>query len=146
MSLLKLAKRFKKMDIYRLGTAVLVDTKNEVLRLNKEQLLEGKNSLGKNIEPKYAPNTLKRKLKQGRSGVVDLYDKGDYQAAMKLDIDSKTKHKIYSSNDKAKLIEAKYSRNGSLYGLNNESLVEYRGETFMPQLRQRFKEYMNGKE
>ena len=78
---------FENIDIGEVAKMSIMDTKEEFLRLQKEQLWNGINSKGENITPPYTERTIEIKERKGQpSERVTLNDTGDYYEGMYLDI------------------------------------------------------------
>ena len=78
---------FENIDIGEVAKMSIMDTKEEFLRLQKEQLWNGINSKGENITPPYTEMTIEIKERKGQpSERVTLNDTGDYYEGMYLDI------------------------------------------------------------
>ena len=113
----------KKLDLAKEAMGVVVEMKEEMLQLNKDQLADGVNKEGSDITPSYAPSTRAKKLRLGRSGKVDLLDKGDFQEAMKIKVLSKESYEVYSTNWKNAMLIKRYGK-VAFFGLNRQSISE----------------------
>lgn len=132
----------KKLDLAKEGMFTVVEFKDEILALNKEQMLEGVNKQGTDIKPEYSPSTLSSKKKLGRSGKVDLWDKGDFHSSMELKVVSKLSYIIDSSDWKNARLVKKYGSSIPFFGLNPTSREELIRGGFESSLIQRCRNVM----
>lgn len=117
-----------KLDLAREGMAVVADMKPEFIRLNKEQLLEGRVKDGGKFQeryksPSYAEYKYRRNPIPGKF-VPDLYNTGAFFDGFKLDILSKESYEIDSTDKKASMLKAKYGKVVKFFGLNADSREE----------------------
>lgn len=132
-----------KLDLAKEAMFVVVDMKQFILDLNKDQLADGINKNGTLIQPSYKLSTKKYKLALGRTGNVDLLKTGDYQEAMKLDVKSKTEYLIYSSDWKNFMLLKRYASTIPYFGLTSQSRSQLLNNGFRMQLADRVKEVTN---
>lgn len=132
-------------ELPQIASDILFETKDAYIALQREQMNYGFNSEGKRIGVYANPAYERMKQQQNplAGGWVDLKLKGDYQAGLTLKLLSKSKFEIDSTDEKAKMLAAKYDKNGNVYFLDEENKQKYRGETFMPRLREVAKEVTN---
>lgn len=123
-----------KLDLAKEAMAVVKEMEFEILELNKDQLEYGRNKEDKLISPKYKPSTLAKKLSIGRTGDVDLLDKGDFQREMKLVIKSKTDYSIFSTNWKNDMLVEKYGSVIPFFGLSSTGRTNLISEGFADEL------------
>jgi hypothetical protein len=107
-----------KVDLPTELQQALIDTSDKYIAAQKEQLFEGEDSDGKDIEPFYAESTIARKKKKGQpTDRVTLLDTGKFQEAIFQDVFSD--RVITSSSDsKTKKLEEKYG--AKIFGLDRD--------------------------
>ena len=91
-----------------------------ILAWNKEQLEDGKTSLGKEITPSYTPFTISLKRQKGQiSDRVTLKDTGSFQDSFFV-IFGDDFFDVYATDSKRNKIQKKYG--ADLYGLQKENV------------------------
>ena len=120
--------RLRSLDIHRAVKTTLGEGRELMLDLNRDQLMQGKRSDGSDITPEYTYFTRLRKMEQGANpDVVSLYDTGDFQREMYLDVGNDTLE-IDSMDDKSSELKDKYGE--GIFGLDDTSRKEYVGGIF----------------
>lgn len=114
-----------KLNLAREGMAVVADMKPEFIRLNKEQLLEGRVKDGGKFQeryksPSYAEYKHRRNPIPGKY-VPDLYNTGAFFDGFKLDILNETQYKIDSSDSKTAMLKKRFGSVVEFFGLNADS-------------------------
>lgn len=129
-------RRVRTIDVATIGVSIIVDTKPELLQLNKDQLMnEGVDKNSKKLKS-YASNSYAvRKNRMNPFpglGTPDLYLTGGFQNSFTLRINSKSSFDIYSTNGKNNDLTKKYGKD--IFGLTTDSKTEYQREVMQPQL------------
>ncbi len=150
MTILALYNRFSQLNTDKVIEESVADTKDQILRLNKEQLLAGKTRTGADITPSYLddPYFKTREAAQKysewkdritpnpfrKSGTPNLYINGFYHNSIRVDVVGQSIQ--YSTNvGIGSKIEGKYGEN--LYGLSGNFKSEYLGVYLGPLLLQK---------
>ena len=127
MNLFELQRNANAIDIKGLFRDVLLDvsTQNMIVELQKEQLLQGKDSTGNDIEPQYR-NAYYSAMKQGMNSLPvyrtpDLKLTGAFYRAIYFDTG---KMNLTSSDSKTASLKEKYGE--GILGLNEDSLEKLR--------------------
>lgn len=101
---------------------ILAQIQDEVTQLNRDQLLEGKDSKGQKLTPKYRNKRYERAKniinpKPGL-GTPDLKFKGDFQKSFYLipKKDKKVSFKVFASDDKTEKLVGRYGE--AIFGLS----------------------------
>jgi hypothetical protein len=150
-TIIEVAERFRKLsqNIEKQISTIIDDTKEEIVKKNRQQLLDGIKSDGTEITPSYL-NDPYFKTKEAaqrysnwkdkitpsnkrKSGTPNLYINGFYHNSIKLDVKGEI-FKIQSTASIGNDIERKYGEN--VYGLTTESTKAYISETFYPLFKQ----------
>ena len=98
----------------------LIDTADTYVQLQREQMLSGKRDDGKNIfristgSDEYSAQYAKRK---GRKKPIDLYDKGDFQAEIFMDVRDNELF-IDSADPKSGMLQKDYGE--EIFGLQDK--------------------------
>jgi hypothetical protein len=132
----EMKRRVEAIDLQKIGAGIVADSKPELISKNKEQLMdEGVNRLGAKLR-RYQSNSYaarKHKLNPFPGfGNPDLYRTGAFQGGFKLKLIGSNAFEIYSTDSKAKMLSDKYG--GDIYGLTEESKIEYRKEGMRPRV------------
>lgn len=116
----------EKVDMNFLISLSLIDSQEEYVRLQREQMLQGLKQDGRPIfnlktgRDTYSPGYAKYK---GKSKPIDLYDKGPFQEGIFIHVDDAQTFVEDSADSKSGKIQETY---GSLiFGLNEESNVKF---------------------
>jgi hypothetical protein len=126
MKLQTLYSNLLKLDVTKVAAESVDETKEVIADLNVEQMQSGKRSDGSETLPKYTPFTIRMKQLKGQPfDRVTLYDTGDFQNAISVQMQG-LKVIIDSSDPKTQNLEDKYnSGKGEIFGLNDEFKKEY---------------------
>lgn len=131
MTIPELQRRFKRVDIKKAAVSIIADNKEDIVQFNRDQLMDGENKEGKKLK-KYKSNSYAaRKNKMNPSpgfGNPDLYLTGNFQEAMKLNIQSSRTYDITSTDSKTPDLKKKYG--ADIFGLQPDSRKEIQ-ETIM---------------
>ena len=127
----------KKVDLNAIAVRALLAVKDTVLRLNKDQLLEGKDNEGITMSPRYASvpyaNQKHKQNPLAGYGVPDLYKTGETFRKMKLVIPNKKVYNVESTSDIFSHLKSKYPY---AFGLNKSSESELRDEGFEAEMQE----------
>lgn len=123
----QLIKKFESLDIDQLAVEAVEETREQLLDIQRDQLLHGErkdgNKIGKYKSEQYAAKKLAQNPLAG-SGNVDLKFTGEYHEELFVDIRDETLIiDSAASQDKIENIIDKY---GDPLGLNETSLNEYK--------------------
>lgn len=109
---------------------VVEDNKDNILQLNRDQLMSGFDSNGEKMEPQYASRDYALKKNKMNAlpglGTPDLYLTGKFQSSLQLQVMGKDV-KFSDTDDKAKYLEVNYGPD-NIYGLSEDSIGEARTE------------------
>jgi hypothetical protein len=135
-----------KRDLNVIAMDVLVDTSDEYLDLQREQMTKGMASDGGEIGfyQSKAYQFMKERMNPLAGGTVDLKLTGDFQAELTLRRLTDKKYLVYSQDSKAKSLVKKYGER--IYFLNQALLDEYRANSFHPLFIDRCKMVLYGKQ
>lgn len=127
-TVMEVLNRIATFDVHRIVKTSLGENRELMLDLNRDQMMQGKRSDGSDITPEYTYFTRLRKMEQGANpDVVSLYDTGDFQRDMYLDVGSDTLE-IDSIDKKSDDLKAKYGE--KIFGLGNNSREQYIEDVF----------------
>lgn len=113
----------------------IVDTENEIVDFNREQLYEGVRSDSSKIEPEYAEITKIIKAAKGQPyDRVTLKDTGDFYAGMNVDVNTNS-YDVSSTDDKTVKLVTKYGE--QIFGLESKNKVTYINQFLRPVLEDR---------
>lgn len=143
----------RKLELFRvlqstirtMAVQSVVETKEDYIELNIDQLKRGKRSDGTQIgtyfSPSYALDKFEKNPLAGL-GNVDLILTGDFTNA--LDIAARgTSFEEFSHDEKFSMLKQRYGNN--ILGLTAENLYEfYRKESFLPNLMPKVRKLING--
>lgn len=150
-TIIEVAERVRKLaqNIEKQVAAIIDNTKEEIVKKNRQQLLDGVKSDGTELTPSYLndPYFKTREAAQRYSdfkdkitpsnkrkkGTPNLYINGLYHNSIKIDVRGEI-FKIQSTASIGSDIERKYGEN--VYGLTTESTRAYIRETFYPLFKQ----------
>lgn len=129
MTIAQKYKKWKNLDVLQQVMFTVVEYKDEIVQLNREQLMDGVNKNNVKITPEYTSESYaKSKNKRNPSAgylTPDLYNKGSFHEGIVLDVLDKTKYSIHSIDSKNKMLEDKYK---DIFGLNSQSKAEIKNE------------------
>jgi hypothetical protein len=120
-----LLQRVQKVNIPYLVTLSLIDSSEEYIRLQQEQLSRGERADGKPIfnlktgSTKYSPGYAKKK---GKSSPIDLHDKGDFYGGLFIQVDEPKIARVDSTDWKSEMLQENYGE--PILTLNDESKVK----------------------
>ena len=138
-TVLQLRERIRSMDIDVISQNSIEETKDEIVKKQKEQLLQGLNAKGEKIG-RYRSNKYARAKNQMNPlpglGVPDLKLTGAFHAGINVTINTET-FKTESTDSKGPDLEAKYGN--EILGLNEESKDEYVKESLRPEFLKRIR-------
>lgn len=101
-------KRFNLVKVDELASQAMEQRREDIVELNREQMLEGKNKDGSDIAPPYAFSTVAIKRAKGQqANFVNLRDTGSFQRAMKLIVTRHT-YQVTSTDSKTPDLVRKY--------------------------------------
>jgi len=140
--LINLYNKIKALDTDKICVDVIVENKDELLALNKEQLLEGKNNEGGDM-PSYLNDPYFKSLKSAQAysdwkdeitpnpkrkkGVMNLFIVGTYHDSIELTIEGLKIN--YQASFLGPEIESKHP---NIYGLGPEKRIEYKEKFTLP--------------
>jgi hypothetical protein len=115
-------KKLRGVDLNYLKEEAVLQSKEEILAANREQLREGRSATGQLICPSYSPQYLRRKRRMSSyrapGGTPDLFLRGDFQGEMDVIVESGG-FDIVSWNEKNAFLQTMYD---DLFGLTAESI------------------------
>lgn len=137
---LQLRERIRAMDIDVISQNSLEETKDDIVKKQKEQLLQGLNAKGEKIG-RYRSNKYARAKNQMNPlaglGVPDLKLTGAFHSGINIQVNTET-FKTESTDSKGPELEAKYGK--EILGLNEESKDEYVKESLRPEFIKRVRQ------
>ncbi len=104
----------------------LIESSEEYVRLQNEQMARGERSDGKPIfnvktgSYTYSPAYAKKK---GKTKPIDLHDKGDFYKETFIHVDGPDKVIVDSADSKSGMLQETYG--DKIFGLNDESKIEF---------------------
>ena len=132
----EMLRRVQSIDLQAIGVSVIVDTKDELIKLNKEQLMDKGEDKNLVKLKSYRSASYARKKNQRNPfpglGTPDLYNTGAFQNAFQLKINSKNSFDIYSSNGKSGDLQKKYGK--AIFGISDPNKQEYADDYMQPAL------------
>lgn len=115
--------KLSQISIAELIENTMVETRQQYITLQREQMLAGKRNdggmIGRYASPAYAA---KKNNPVARAGNVDLYDTGDFQRSIFIDPRGET-FVVDSVDNKSEMLQKKYGE--SIFGLNDEHTDKY---------------------
>lgn len=117
----------QKIDILLQVQLSLVDSGDEYVKLQREQMLRGERSDGKPIfnlktgSDEYSPGYAKYK---GRKKPIDLYDTGAFQSDIFILVEDSEKAIVESYDSKSGKLQENYGE--EIFTLNDESKVKFK--------------------
>jgi hypothetical protein len=120
----------QKLDVPYLISESLIDSRDEYIRLQREQMREGLTRSGGHIisslerkgNPPPDEYSYSYRRYKGKAFPIDLYDKGNFQNDIFLKIDDSETFTVDSADSKSGKIQEVFGT--SIFGLNDESKVE----------------------
>lgn len=113
--------RWQELDVLELSKDAMIEGREEIVQLNRDQLFAGLNSEGDRITPPYRLITTAQKREKGQpTDRVTLKDTGEFYSKFYLMIQGNS-FDINSSDSKTGGLSMKYSGNGDIFGLTSES-------------------------
>lgn len=104
----------------------LIESREEYLLLQREQLRAGERSDGKPIfnvktgSDEYSPSYAKKK---GKTKPIDLYDKGDFSGAVFLHVEGSDKMVVDSADSKSAMLQENYSE--QIFPLGDKRMPQF---------------------
>lgn len=102
---------WQKLDIYKVIGEIIVENKDLIVDLNKEQLLDGFNADGNRLQSYRNKYYARRKFKQNPKpgeGNPDLFLTGRFFEGFKLELSGDRSFDLFSIDSKYKELTAKY--------------------------------------
>ena len=130
----RISQALARFDVNREAQIIFGQSADDLVKLNTDQLLQGKDSTGDFITPDYFYDSYKaEKIKKNpkAGGHVDLKYNGDFHDGIFVDVDSRG-ITIDSSDGKTPSLESKYGK--EIFGLTPESRRKFIAETLRPGL------------
>lgn len=126
-----------------IGMAVLNETSEDYLNLNRDQMMHGENSKGEMIGlyRNMAYERMKTAMNPLANSTVDLKLTGDFQRELTLRIISKKRFALYSQDAKNNDLMKKYGE--EIFGLNDKYLDEFRKNFFHVPFKQSINDFWN---
>lgn len=113
-----------------LALKVIDNHSKDFIRLNEEQLFEGKDSKNANIKPPYASNSYANyKLKYNPLGVVDLFLTGAFYGSFFL-YTSQFPVFVFATDEKTAKLVNKYG--ADIFGLTKDNLKQVSRQDILP--------------
>lgn len=132
MNLFAFRDRLMEFDLLEEVRQVIIDTGQNLVNFNQEQLYEGIRSDSSTIEPEYAELTKIIKAAKGQPfDRVTLKDTGDFYDSIKVDVNSDT-FELFATDEKTVKLVTKYG--DSILGITDSSKRRYINEIFRPRL------------
>lgn len=116
-----------KIDVPYLVQLSLIDSQEEYVRLQQEQMMRGEREDGRPIfnlktgSDQYSPAYAKRK---GKSSPIDLRDKGSFQDEIFIHVEDPVKAIVDSADRKTGKLQENYGT--QIFGLNAGSRVSFK--------------------
>ena len=148
MTIIQKLENFKalKRDLRVIAMDSLVDTQDEYLDMQRDQMTRGINSDGGEIGfyQSKAYQFMKERMNPLAGGTVDLKLTGDFQAELTLRRMSNKEYSIYSQDVKAPMLKKKYGEN--IYFLSQAWMEQYRANSFKPNFMDKVNMVLSGKQ
>lgn len=115
-----------KIDVDYLVQLSLIDSREEYIRIQREQMMQGKRSDGKYIfnlktgSDQYSVNYAQIK---GHTSPIDLRFTGEFQSQIFLLVENGTEAIVDSEDEKSGDLQERYG--GEIFGLNKESKIDF---------------------
>jgi len=120
----ELHKKMKSLDLEQLKEDAVLQSKDDIIRINQEQLRAGRSARDMIIRPSYTKQYLKLKQRMGSyhapSGVPDLFLTGAFQGDMDVVVEN-GEYDIISWDDKNAYLQTMYD---DLFGLTEKGRQE----------------------
>jgi hypothetical protein len=126
-------------DIEDMLLKVVVESKNQAIDLNTDQLFSGKDANGQSLGQYRNPNYAAFKRSLNPAGVVDLKLSGDFYQGFFARTD-KFPITFSSTDEKTGELMQKYGT--EIFGLNQDSLEEYRQE-IKPEIQKEYRKVLH---
>lgn len=132
----EMLRRAQSIDLQAIGVSVIVDTKDELIKINKEQLMDKGEDKNLVKLKSYRSASYARKKNQRNPfpglGTPDLYNTGAFQNAFQLKINSKNSFDIFSNNSKSGDLQKKYGK--AIFGISDPNKQDYADDYMQPAL------------
>lgn len=119
--------RAEKIDVPYLVQLSLIDSQEEYVRIQREQMMRGERQDGHPIfnlktgSDQYSPAYAKKK---GKSSPIDLRDKGDFQGDIFIQVEDSEKAIVDSADSKSGKLQENYG--SQIFGLNTNSRIDFK--------------------
>ena len=148
MTIIQKLENFKslKRDLRVIAMDSLVDTQDEYLDMQRDQMTRGINSDGGEIGfyQSKAYQFMKERMNPLAGGTVDLKLTGDFQAELTLRRMSDKEYSIYSQDVKAPMLKKKYGEN--IYFLSQAWMEQYKANSWKPNFMDKVNMVLSGKQ
>ena len=148
MTIIQKLENFKalKRDLRVIAMDSLVDTQDEYLDMQRDQMTRGINSDGGEIGMyrSQAYQYMKERMNPLAGGTVDLKLTGDFQAELTLRRMSNKEYSIYSQDVKAPMLKKKYGE--IIYFLSHAWMEQYRANSWKPNFMDKVNMVLSGKQ
>lgn len=148
MTIIQKLENFKalKRDLRIIAMDSLVDTQDEYLDMQRDQMTRGINSDGGEIGTyrSKAYQFMKERMNPLAGGTVDLKLTGDFQAELTLRRMSNKEYAIYSQDVKAPMLKKKYGEN--IYFLSQAWSEQYKANSWKPNFMDKVNMVLSGKQ
>jgi hypothetical protein len=128
---------FRSIDLDQAVYSIVRSESKELINLNIDQLKHGITSEGATISPYYRSKEYadeKHRINPFPGyGVPDLRNTGDFYRGFFIKV-SKTIYELGSTDQKSDYLEGKYSKNGGIFGINNENRTKFCKEVVRPRI------------
>ena len=116
----------QKVDLPYLINLSLIDSEEEYVRIQQEQLAKGQREDGKpifNVKSGSTQYSLGYAKKKGKSSPIDLHDTGAFYGGIFIHVEAADTFVTDSADDKSGKLQENYSP--EIFGLNDESNIEF---------------------
>ena len=140
-SILEMSNKFKSLNLDLIYTTTMSNQTEEILEQNRAQMLEGKTSKGKKIQPKYKTKRYAQRTKNKArlGGTPDLKLSGDFHASISLK-KQKTDFVFETKLSYAKkYVVPKYN---DIFGLEPKRQKKFIDDTFLPEYMEKIKKHL----
>lgn len=148
MTIIQKLENFKalKRDLRIIAMDALVDTQDEYLDMQRDQMTRGINSDGGEIGMYRSQSYqyMKERMNPLAGGTVDLKLTGDFQAELTLRRMSDKEYSIYSQDAKAPMLKKKYGEN--IYFLSQAWREQYKANSWKPNFMDKVNMVLSGKQ
>lgn len=97
----------RKIDVYKIARSVIEETEDDMVKVNRDQLMRNEDSDGKSLGDYRSDSYARFKFNRGQSGAVDLFLKGDFQRS--IYVEAKARQYFFNATDnKTSKLTVKY--------------------------------------